>query len=94
MLDAQGQHLPLDQGALDVVVLTAPNIAREIITKTTLYVKSVRQIMETICFLIQAGVYYEKYYGRGGGMVAVEKMKNEELGKKMKKGKEKGRKIT
>ena len=58
MLDAQGQHLPLDQGALDVVVLTAPNIAREIITITTLYVKSVRQIMETICFLIQAGVYF------------------------------------
>ena len=37
-------------------------------------------------------IYYAKCYGRGGGVVAGDK--NEELGEKMKKEKEKGRKIT
>ena len=35
------------------------------------------------------GIYYAKYYIRGGGMAAVGKMINEDLKGKMKKGKEK-----
>ena len=40
------------------------------------------------------GIYYPKYYGRGGGKwLAGEKNENEELGKKIKKGKKKGGKL-
>ena len=53
---------------------------------------------------LYSGIYYEKYYSVGGGggglceMAAWEKIRNEDLGKKRKKGKgkrkkEKGRKL-
>ena len=44
--------------------------------------------------IIYRGIYYANYYGRGGDGRWGKTMKNEELGEKMKKGKEKGRKIT
>ena len=40
-------------------------------------------------------IYYEKYYGRGGGgVVTGGKKENVEIGEKIKKGKEKRRKIA
>ena len=48
-----------------------------------------------VCKLkISRGIYFPKYYGRGGGRkwLAGKKNEIEELGKKNKKGKEKGRK--
>ena len=44
---------------------------------------------------VDRDIYYAKYYGKGGwGKASWGKNKNQELGKKMKKGKEKRRKIT